>query len=227
MLENCKLRFRYLLTSGELIDTAVRELDDHKIVAWMQGRMEFGPRALGNRSILASPLNPYSTENLNIYIKHREPFRKFAASVPAEVWFRVLRGRPERAVPGHRRPRPPRAPRHVRERDPGPRPGARPHRLAKRTIPCTGACCTRPESPPACRCSTTPPSTCSATRWSAPPATPSAASTPPASTPCSWAISCCRSRGARHAAERFEPFSSVLAPWFRARRAAPPSPTGR
>ena len=47
--------------------------------------MEFGPRALGNRSILASPLNPYSTENLNIFIKHREPFRKFAASVPEEV----------------------------------------------------------------------------------------------------------------------------------------------
>jgi carbamoyltransferase len=85
VLENCKLRFRYLLTSGELVDTAVRELEDHKIVAWMQGRVEFGPRALGNRSILASPLNPYSTENLNIYIKRREPFRKFAASVPAEV----------------------------------------------------------------------------------------------------------------------------------------------
>jgi carbamoyltransferase len=47
--------------------------------------MEFGPRALGNRSILASPLNAYSTENLNTYIKHREPFRKFAASVPEEV----------------------------------------------------------------------------------------------------------------------------------------------
>ncbi|HYL34506.1 MAG TPA: carbamoyltransferase C-terminal domain-containing protein [Bryobacteraceae bacterium] len=85
VLENCKLRFRYLLTTGELIDHAVRRLNDQKIIAWMQGRMEFGPRALGNRSILASPLNPYSTENLNIYIKRREPFRKFAASVPAEV----------------------------------------------------------------------------------------------------------------------------------------------
>jgi carbamoyltransferase len=42
-------------------------------------------RALGNRSILASPLDPYSTENLNLFIKHREPFRKFAASVPAEL----------------------------------------------------------------------------------------------------------------------------------------------
>ena len=47
--------------------------------------MEFGPRALGNRSILASPRNPYSTENLNEYIKHRESFRKFAASVPQEL----------------------------------------------------------------------------------------------------------------------------------------------
>jgi carbamoyltransferase len=51
----------------------------------MHGRMEFGPRALGNRSILASPHDPYSAENLNTYIKHRESFRKFAASVPAEL----------------------------------------------------------------------------------------------------------------------------------------------
>ena len=85
VLENCKLRFRYLLTEGELIRQALDALSDNKIVAWMQGRMEFGPRALGNRSILASPLNPYSTENLNVYIKHREGFRKFAASVPEEV----------------------------------------------------------------------------------------------------------------------------------------------
>ena len=68
-----------------MLATAVRMLGEQKIVAWMHGRMEFGPRALGNRSILASPLDPYSTENLNVYIKHREPFRKFAASVPAEV----------------------------------------------------------------------------------------------------------------------------------------------
>src|SRR6202044_3229477 len=85
VLENCKLRFQYLRSTDELLSTAVQMLGDHKIVAWMHGRMEFGPRALGNRSILASPLNPYSTENLNVFIKHREPFRKFAASVPAEV----------------------------------------------------------------------------------------------------------------------------------------------
>src|SRR6202034_2283855 len=85
VLENCKLRFSYLMTTEELVERAVRDLNGEKIIAWMQGRMEFGPRALGNRSILASPLNPYSTENLNIYIKHREPFRKFAASVPEEL----------------------------------------------------------------------------------------------------------------------------------------------
>jgi carbamoyltransferase len=84
VLENCKLRFRYLLTTDELIEKAVAEIAGDHIIAWMHGRMEFGPRALGNRSILASPLNPYSTENLNAFIKHREPFRKFAASVPAE-----------------------------------------------------------------------------------------------------------------------------------------------
>lgn len=90
ILENCKLRFRYLLTTGEVVGAAVEQLAADKIVAWMQGRMEFGPRALGNRSILASPLNPYSTENLNVFIKHREPFRKFAASVPAELAARYF-----------------------------------------------------------------------------------------------------------------------------------------
>ncbi|MBZ5582604.1 MAG: carbamoyltransferase, partial [Acidobacteriia bacterium] len=85
VLENCKLRFHYLPTTSEVIASAVAQLNEHKIVAWMHGRMEFGARALGNRSILASPLDPYSTENLNTFIKHREPFRKFAASVPAEL----------------------------------------------------------------------------------------------------------------------------------------------
>ena len=85
VLENCKLRFRFLRSQDEMLETAVRMLGDRKILAWMHGRMEFGPRALGNRSILASPLDPYSTENLNVFIKHREPSRKFAASVPAEL----------------------------------------------------------------------------------------------------------------------------------------------
>ncbi len=85
ILDNCKLRFRYMLTDAELVTSAVQRLADDQILAWFQGRTEFGPRALGNRSILASPLNPYSTENLNVYIKRREKFRKFAASVPEEA----------------------------------------------------------------------------------------------------------------------------------------------
>ncbi len=84
-LENCKLHFTTLLTDAELVSSAVGRLADNQILAWFQGRTEFGPRALGNRSILASPLNPYSTENLNVYIKRREKFRKFAASVPKEA----------------------------------------------------------------------------------------------------------------------------------------------
>jgi carbamoyltransferase len=74
-----------LSTLDDVTELAVELLNENHILAWMHGRMEFGPRALGNRSILASPLNPYSTENLNVYIKHREPFRKFAASVPEEA----------------------------------------------------------------------------------------------------------------------------------------------
>lgn len=84
-LENCKLRFKLLSTTSETIGAAVDRLRENRIVAWMQGRMEFGPRALGDRSILASPQDPYSTENLNAFIKHREALRKFAASVPAEL----------------------------------------------------------------------------------------------------------------------------------------------
>ena len=84
-LENCKLRFRLIPSMPELIESVVSELTENRIVAWMQGRMEFGPRALGNRSILASPHDLYSTENLNAFIKHRDSFRKFAASVPAEL----------------------------------------------------------------------------------------------------------------------------------------------
>ncbi len=107
VLENCKLRFRYLLTTDELVDNAIAQLSENRIIAWMQGRMEFGPRALGNRSILASPLDPYSTENLNVFIKHREPFRKFAASVPSELageYFEVGRNARYLATVGRVKP---------------------------------------------------------------------------------------------------------------------------
>nr|WP_276369044.1 carbamoyltransferase [Chryseolinea sp. H1M3-3] len=59
-------------------------LKDGKIVAWMQGRMEFGPRALGSRSILADPRNAEMQQKLNLKIKYRESFRPFAPSVLIE-----------------------------------------------------------------------------------------------------------------------------------------------
>ena len=65
---------------------------DGKIVAWFQGRMEFGPRALGNRSLLADPRRPEMRDILNQKVKHREDFRPFAPSVlaeHAEEWFDV------------------------------------------------------------------------------------------------------------------------------------------
>jgi carbamoyltransferase len=65
---------------------------DGKIVAWFQGRMEFGPRALGNRSLLADPRRPDMRNILNQRIKHREDFRPFAPSALAEhadEWFEV------------------------------------------------------------------------------------------------------------------------------------------
>src|SRR6202023_885642 len=84
VLDNCKATYRWLNGDGPKIDEALRLLRAGKIVAWHQGRAEFGPRALGNRSLLASPWAPYVKENLNEYVKHRENFRPFAISVTAE-----------------------------------------------------------------------------------------------------------------------------------------------
>jgi carbamoyltransferase len=84
VLDNCKMNYRYLPIDNQLIEETTRLLQEHKIVAWYQGRMEFGHRALGNRSILASPFSPYVMENLNVYVKHREDFHPFALAVPYE-----------------------------------------------------------------------------------------------------------------------------------------------
>ncbi len=101
VLENCKLRFLFIPTEGELIDRAVQALNDFKVVAWMQGRTEFGPRALGNRSILASPQNPYSTENLNVYIKHRESVPKIRRLRAGRTCGQVLRSGAKCALSRH------------------------------------------------------------------------------------------------------------------------------
>jgi len=64
---------------------AAKEIADGKILGWFQGRAEWGPRALGNRSIVADPRRPDMKDILNARIKHREMFRPFAPSVLAEA----------------------------------------------------------------------------------------------------------------------------------------------
>lgn len=67
-----------------LADVVARHLAAGRIVAWVKGRAEYGPRALGNRSILADPRRAEMKDVVNERIKHREPFRPFAGAVPLE-----------------------------------------------------------------------------------------------------------------------------------------------
>ena len=72
------------LDAGALCETAAEALAAGRVIGWFQGRMEFGPRALGARSILGDPRNPRMQELLNLKIKFREGFRPFAPSVLEE-----------------------------------------------------------------------------------------------------------------------------------------------
>ena len=75
-----------------LIDECARALADGKALGWHQGRMEFGPRALGGRSILGDPRSPAMQRTLNLKVKYRESFRPFAPSVLREdvsEWFDI------------------------------------------------------------------------------------------------------------------------------------------
>jgi carbamoyltransferase len=74
----------YTFGEEDLISRTVEAIVQGKIVGWFQGRMEFGPRALGNRSILADPRRKDMKEILNSRIKYREPFRPFCPSILAE-----------------------------------------------------------------------------------------------------------------------------------------------
>src|SRR5260370_27188320 len=76
-------------------DEAARLIAEGRVVAWYRGRMEFGPRALGHRSILADPGDPTMRDGVNAMVKKREAFRPFAPAVAAEEvhrWFAVPPG---------------------------------------------------------------------------------------------------------------------------------------
>ena len=80
------------LNYEELINKTAEFLSDEKAVGWFQGRMEFGPRALGSRSILGDPRSDKMQKNLNLKVKYRESFRPFAPSILREdisEWFNM------------------------------------------------------------------------------------------------------------------------------------------
>jgi carbamoyltransferase len=79
-----------VLGEDEMIETTAQALSGQKAVGWFQGRMEFGPRSLGARSILGDPRSPGMQKNLNLKVKYRESFRPFAPAVLREdvaEWF--------------------------------------------------------------------------------------------------------------------------------------------
>jgi carbamoyltransferase len=86
--ENCTLR--RFDDEGELCQTTATAITEGKVIGWFQGRMEWGPRALGNRSILGDPRRADMKDILNLKIKRRESFRPFAPSIMREhvsEWF--------------------------------------------------------------------------------------------------------------------------------------------
>jgi carbamoyltransferase len=82
LISDCKLSAEKY---DDIQSIAAQMLADGKILGWFQGRMEIGPRALGNRSILANPTLPFMKDKINAEVKHRESFRPFAPSVPVEA----------------------------------------------------------------------------------------------------------------------------------------------
>ena len=83
-LNKSQLRYGYFINEDELIDRVVDRILKQKVIGWFQGRFEWGPRALGNRSIIADPRRKEMKDVVNTKIKFREPFRPFAPSVLAD-----------------------------------------------------------------------------------------------------------------------------------------------
>jgi carbamoyltransferase len=81
VLDECKLNY---YKSAHVCKDTAKLLYKGKIVGWFQGRMEFGPRSLGNRSILANPTINEMKDKINAEVKHREPYRPFAPSILSE-----------------------------------------------------------------------------------------------------------------------------------------------
>ena len=84
LLAGSGVRIEVLTDEATLVDRVAERLSRGEVVGWFQGAMEFGPRALGARSILADPRNPAMRDRVNAFVKKREAFRPFAPAVVAE-----------------------------------------------------------------------------------------------------------------------------------------------
>jgi carbamoyltransferase len=80
-LDRNKINYSKFKEDAELIKTAAKLIHENNVIGWFQGKMEWGPRALGSRSILSNASNPDMQEILNLKVKHREKFRPFAPVV--------------------------------------------------------------------------------------------------------------------------------------------------
>jgi carbamoyltransferase len=90
-LKSCGANYKKL-TSDQIIKDTAKALSEEKVIGWFQGRMEFGPRSLGNRSIIADSRSVKMQKNLNLKVKYRESFRPFAPAVLFEKiseWFEI------------------------------------------------------------------------------------------------------------------------------------------
>jgi carbamoyltransferase len=90
-LKNCSANYKKL-NLDQIIKETAKALSEEKAVGWFQGRMEFGPRSLGNRSIIADSRSEKMQKNLNLKVKYRESFRPFAPAVLFEKvseWFEI------------------------------------------------------------------------------------------------------------------------------------------
>jgi carbamoyltransferase len=83
-LQSNKIPYHLIENEDQMLDQVVERLMGGKVIGWYQGRFEWGPRALGHRSIIADPRNPDMKDIVNSKIKFREPYRPFAPSVLAE-----------------------------------------------------------------------------------------------------------------------------------------------
>jgi carbamoyltransferase len=92
-LDGCKLSYEFA-SESQVLDATVDALSRGQLVGWFQGRMEWGPRALGHRSILANPCSPYVLDNLNFFLRKRERWRAFGVSVSEDEVDQLFCGPP-------------------------------------------------------------------------------------------------------------------------------------